>query len=160
MMGKCSRLTISFFVVLFFISSGYSEEESPFKDTKEPNKTEQVAMVLEQSRPSVRIVFEQEFKIAPNPVTKTATGCNFFLNPTQKGDAELRIFDLAGNEIFKYRSKVKRYGCDHGKPFFTWNMKNRFGRTIGTGTYLAIITLKSDNGTIKTFKSKIGFKEE
>ncbi|HEX2956841.1 MAG TPA: hypothetical protein VHO70_08410 [Chitinispirillaceae bacterium] len=159
-MGIFFQQPVALFFLLFIITAGYTSDDPLLKDNKDQFKTEQVALVLKKPAPSVEVVFSKEFKIAPNPVTKSSLNCNFYLNPIQKGDAELRIFDLSGNEIFYYHSSVKQYGCDQGKPFFSWNMKNRTGRTIGTGTYLAIITLKCDNGTIRTFKSKIGFKEK
>jgi hypothetical protein len=109
---------------------------------------------------STRIVFSREFYIAPNPVSKTDLKCNIYLNPLNEGTAELRIFDPIGNEILFYNNSVNKYGQNQDMPFFSWNMKNRNGRTVGTGTYLAIVTLRSDDGKLQTYKSKIGYKEE
>jgi hypothetical protein len=109
---------------------------------------------------STKIVFSKEFYIAPNPVTKSDLNCNFFINSKAKGTADLRIYDPTGNEIVFYSGSVVKYGCNKERPFYSWNMRNRGGRTVSIGTYLAIITLRNNDGKVQTFRRKIGYKRE
>jgi hypothetical protein len=140
--------SIIFSCVLFLlISTGYSEDEHSVPEQK-------------NSDYSTKIVFVRDFYIAPNPVLKPDVKCNIYLNPLKQGVAELRIYDPTGNEIMSYNNMVSRYGRNHDIPFFSWNMKNRNGRIVGTGTYLAVVTLRSEDGEVCTYRRKIGYKEE
>jgi hypothetical protein len=130
--------------------SGTDTLQRPMNSTPTKKKTD----------PSTKIVFSKEFYIAPNPVTKSDLNCNFYINSRAKGTADLRIYDPTGNEIVFYSGSVIKYGCNKDHPFYSWNMRNRGGRSVSIGTYLAIVTLRSDDGKVQTFRRKIGFKRE
>ena len=94
--------------------------------------------------PNPFIAGEQECVIAITPIGK--------IKGELKVDATISIFDAVGNRVVqsvKMRSESQLY------PTFTWDGRNRYKRTVGSGIYAGIITVKDELGE-RNYKINIG----
>ncbi len=106
-------------------------------------------------RPMV-IYTEGGLIVAPNPVGQDRATCDLYLKAPFSGNAKLRIFDAVGNEIAFFRDYVTASRQTPSVPFYRWNLRNRNGRKVAPGTYLAVVTVEGI-GT-KKYMCKIGIK--
>lgn len=73
--------------------------------------------------------------------------------------ASYSIFDAVGNIICKNDLKKFNDNQDITKfNYFFWDGHNKKGRLVGTGTYIAVITVRDENGGATVKKLRIGLK--
>jgi flagellar hook assembly protein FlgD len=69
----------------------------------------------------------------------------------------ISVLDQLGNKLVddeKFESS-----SDGTTLIWTWDGRNRNGRTVGAGTYQAIISVANENGNSKAYIRKIGIKK-
>jgi hypothetical protein len=70
--------------------------------------------------------------------------------------AKISIFDAVGNMVLKDRTATPNQSRDYFT--FVWDGVNENGRMVGTGTYLAVVIIRDDNGISALRRMKIGVK--
>lgn len=79
-------------------------------------------------------------KTAPNPM-RARNGTTITYNLSGDAIVEARIYDWRGNQVYAFPAAVKLAG---GNPqSFTWNCRNRNGRTVSRGVYILKIMARS-----------------
>jgi hypothetical protein len=63
--------------------------------------------------------------------------------------SELKIYDMLGNVVFESNAK-------NGE--FVWDLRNKSGRIVANGTYLAVVEAKDKNGKVHWYSAKFGVK--
>ena len=63
--------------------------------------------------------------------------------------SELKIYDMLGNVVFESNAK-------NGE--FVWDLRNKSGRIVANGTYLAVVEAKDKNGKVYWYSAKFGVK--
>ena len=113
------------------------------------------SVINDSNKPKVT---SESFSASPNPVLSIER-INFFFQGKFKSNAVLVIYDQIGNLVFK--ESYPQIGGDLNKPkkFGQWNLRNRNGRVISSGTYLAVLTVSGDYGKKERFIAKVGVKE-
>ena len=69
---------------------------------------------------------------------------------------KLAIYDAVGNKVLEIVSKETESNAKD--LIFVWNGTNKKGRFVGTGTYLAVLTIEDNQGSVSVKKTKIGVK--
>jgi hypothetical protein len=89
------------------------------------------------------VILAGEFTAGANPISKSSGSVNFFRQGRRIADCELRIYDVNGNIINRVKIKDNAIATQARRKVGTWDLCDRFGRTVSEGTYLArgIITL-------------------
>jgi hypothetical protein len=88
----------------------------------------------------------------------TGTGTAIIMRPTTPMDegrmnGTIVIYDALGNRVVNTALRP------HNDEFFySWNGTNRQNRIVGTGSYLAVVSIFDDNNLIYARKVKIGVK--
>ena len=95
------------------------------------------------------------FVAIPNPVDMGLnSGVSLIYNAKKIKRAQLKIFDQIGNLIDSYDS-----GDDPGFTKcnkYVWDLKNKYGRKVAGGMYLAVLRIVDDKGNVTVKKTKIG----
>ncbi len=90
-------------------------------------------------------------KLFPNPTT-TNTQFVTIKAPTDiSGTFSCKIFDALGNSVFSKRAAFQKGGE------FQWDLRSG-GVKVATGTYLVVVKVTTQNGSVKLFKSSVGVK--
>lgn len=90
---------------------------------------------------------------APNPVP-LANGEIFFTTPsTISGLWEVKIYDALGNRIDHQTFD------SNGGYIYRWDLTNRAGTPVASGTYVAVITVTEADGTHTVIKRTIGVQQ-
>lgn len=89
---------------------------------------------------------------APNPVNSNAEEVTFSTPVSLSGEWKIKIYDNLGNLIDHQQFHSK------GGYKYKWNLRNVFGQRVGSGIYLAVISIETSNGEKEIFKKKIGVK--
>ena len=84
------------------------------------------------------------FLTAPNPADCNCTAIRFTYRGEALPDCKLAVYDAVGNLVYEENS------------IGSWNLRNRDGRKVAGGTYLAILKGVTKSGEIKVFKRMIG----
>jgi len=138
--------------------------------------TTRTYMVTSVSRPTTIVVkFDRDVSIAsPDRVVPTAPGVdvssvapvqalsagltagpvpaerggtiNFYRSGHRVGDATLYIFDASGKVVKKIYLTDKTGGHQTGRKIGAWNLKDKTGRQVPEGTYVARGVLKTPDG--------------
>ncbi len=97
------------------------------------------------------------FLVSPNVVTVGNT-VSFLFRGKGVTHANLVIYDALGNTLYKnsYGSEIN---SNKLKVFDSWNLKNMNGSTTASGTYLAFLITKNNDGSVQKIKAMIGIKE-
>ncbi len=99
------------------------------------------------------------FLAAPNPTLQTSPRISFYMIGDIQGDARLAIYDQIGNEVHRQNCYIRKNTTSKGQSFTQWNLRNRSGRKVSSGIYLAVLIV-NDRGTVKKFRTKIGIKKQ
>lgn len=95
------------------------------------------------------------FVAIPNPVDMNHnSGVTLIYNAEKIKRAQLKIYDQIGNLIDSYDS-----GDDPGFTKcnkYVWDLKNKYGRKVAGGMYLAVLRIVDDKGNVTVKKTKIG----
>lgn len=95
------------------------------------------------------------FVAIPNPVDMNLnSGVTLIYNAEKIKRAQLKIYDQIGNLIDSYDS-----GDDPGFTKcnkYVWDLKNKYGRKVAGGMYLAVLRIVDDKGNVTVKKTKIG----
>jgi flagellar hook assembly protein FlgD len=88
----------------------------------------------------------------------SGTGTVIIARPTAPIDlrqvqVKISIYDALGYEVVDQIMKSHRL-----LYYFQWDGYNRNGRTVGTGTYLAVVTVRQNNRSVLTKRLRIGVK--
>jgi len=100
--------------------------------------------------PSVRNSSNEQFLFAPNPVSSTDREIYFVTPSNLHGDWIVSIYDNSGNLIDQ-----QKFYSDGGYTY-RWDLRNSNGQQVGSGTYVAFITVETADGSRKLFKQMIG----
>jgi hypothetical protein len=87
---------------------------------------------------------------APNPAPANAEKVYFVTPASINGKWEVTIYDNLGNRI-----DFKQFETDGGYTY-SWNLRNYRGEKVAAGSYVAIISVESSNGSKEMFKRFIG----
>ncbi len=100
----------------------------------------------------------ESFSVFPNPVSSNEK-LDLFLKGKLKLEPELVIYDQIGNVV--YHESYPHIGGDVNKvkKFGDWNLMNKNGRRVATGTYHAVLIVTGDNERKERYITKIGVKE-
>lgn len=93
------------------------------------------------------------------------TGITLLQNPISSDRAEilvsigtsavirLAIFDAQGNKLDEQTSTT----VTSGKPYrFIWDLRDRSGKSVASGNYIAVAVVKDASGAVKQFRTMIG----
>ncbi len=95
-----------------------------------------------------------EFTALPNPVHRTRDGAvAFVINVKNITCAEMTIYDHLGNVIDEFET-------DKSTNRYRWDMKNKQGKPVTNGLYLALLKVTDKEGTIHLHSIKVGVQEE
>ncbi len=92
------------------------------------------------------------FNAAPNPVDKNSEIITFSFNGSHINEAQLTVYDAVGNVIYDTEFSLENNGMAQ------WDLRNRSGNKVANGTYLAMLWLIYEDGTIENLKTSIGVK--
>ena len=98
---------------------------------------------------------EKAFGNYPNPFGFNTPYTRFVFYMEDNGDAELRIYTLVGELVWKQELKGLSKGLYDGQ--IRWDGRNELGHEVLNGVYLAILRVRYQNGQTKTFKTKVAF---
>ena len=98
---------------------------------------------------------EKAFGNYPNPFGYNVPVTKFVFYMEDAGDAELRIYTLLGELVWKQELKGLARGLYDGR--IQWNGRNERGHEVLNGVYLAILRVRYQNGQTKTFKTKVAY---
>lgn len=87
-------------------------------------------------------------RISSNPVRSYESDVTFTL-PEESGEYFLSIYDPVGNTVHSRRGSL-------AEGSVTWDLNNRYGATVGSGTYLVVLTISEIGGTQKLQRSMLG----
>ncbi len=94
------------------------------------------------------------FAIVPNPIERSANEVSLFVPASFKGTGTITILDALGNKIDKQAINVSS-----SASIFSWDLRNKAGKKVSSGSYVAKITVKDHNGTIRSAKALIGIRQ-
>ncbi len=83
----------------------------------------------------------------PNPVLAPQNSVEFKLAETVNGYGELIVLDPLGAVLFK-----REIFGDNIK----WDLRNRYGIPVASGSYLAIIKIRSNKGEVSCYRTTVG----
>ena len=85
---------------------------------------------------------------------------NFFYSGTPGGNGSITIGDLLGKRVHEICFTLPGV-IDNQNPSLVvqWDLKNKNGRRVASGTYLAVLTVTGKNGQKERYITKIGVKE-
>ncbi len=92
------------------------------------------------------------FNAAPNPVDKNSELITFSFNGSNINEAQLTVYDAVGNVVYETEFSLENNGMAQ------WDLRNRSGNKVANGTYLAMLWLIYNDGTIENLKTSIGVK--
>lgn len=95
----------------------------------------------------------EDFIFAPNPVSIN-NGEIFFTVPSNiRGKWKVTMYDAMGNTI-----DLQEFENNSTGHLYKWDLRNKAGVLVSSGTYVAIITVENSDGTTKKHKRIIGVK--
>ena len=98
------------------------------------------------------------FSVYPSIVSEDYNEVTFYCSIIDRMCVSLIIFDALGNTVFK--KEYELFPSPDQYQFGHWNLRNRYGRKVGGGEYLAVIkALDASKGKIDLFKMPFGVKE-
>ncbi|HKZ21898.1 MAG TPA: FlgD immunoglobulin-like domain containing protein [candidate division Zixibacteria bacterium] len=86
--------------------------------------------------------FAQSISNFPNPFNPDKEGCQIIYNLNSSSPVTCKIFTLTGD-------LVNTFEIPAGQTSFTWNGKNKDGRTVQSGVYLGWLKVKNSNEEVK-----------
>lgn len=89
----------------------------------------------------------------PNPVSVTEKYVSIHFPNSIKGTVNVSILDLMGNLL------DAQEGYINNNATIKWNLKNQAGIKVASGTYIAVIKVKSPEGEMNTAQLMFGVKE-
>ncbi len=93
--------------------------------------------------------------ITQNPVDVNSGDVSMVIIPEEPATVQIAIFDVLGNLIDIQES----YSYITESTEFNWDLTNRGGVTVGSGSYVAYATLTYDSGDKQILKTVIGVKQ-
>lgn len=91
-----------------------------------------------------------------NPLYRDARECRIFVSTPKESELTVFILDQTGNLIDKMESAAFHAS---GNRTFVWDLKNRVGQAVASGSYLVVAQAKAPNGKSAVYKTVIGIKE-
>lgn len=91
-----------------------------------------------------------ELLFAPNPARPGDNAIHFLIPEGKGGDWDVTILDALGNTI----DHQEFYA--HEGDLYRWDLRNKFGQAVASGTYKAIVRVLTDRGETYQFKKEIG----
>jgi len=86
--------------------------------------------------------FAQSISNFPNPFNPDKEGCQIIYNLSSSSPVTCKIFTLTGE-------LVNTFEIPAGQTSFTWDGKNKDGRTVQSGVYLGWLKVKNSNEEVK-----------
>ncbi len=86
----------------------------------------------------------------PNPFASSTT-IRFTHNMSQPFDAALKIFDLQGRMVFDQPMRI----ADRQTAELSWNAADTGGDMLGTGVYLCVVRITTDEGLVHDVSGKL-----
>lgn len=133
------------------IDSTGNHGEITFSDSSSASVTVKLSAtegeIVAIKRPQSEIPLEAPL-FSPNPVS-SGDSLIFQAPDHLRGEWSFTIYDHAGNLI-----TTKQLNANANK--ISWNLKNRQGRLVSPGFYLAIVSLQMPDGAMVTFKRMVG----
>lgn len=86
----------------------------------------------------------------PNPFASSTT-IRFTHNMSQPFDAALKIFDIQGRMVFEQPMRI----ADRQTAELTWDAADTGGDLLGTGVYLCVVRIKTDDGLVHDVSGKL-----
>jgi len=86
--------------------------------------------------------FAQSISNFPNPFNPNQEGCQIIYNLNSSSPVTCKIFTLTGD-------LVNSFEIPAGQTSFTWDGKNKDGRTVQSGVYLGWLKVKNSNEEVK-----------
>jgi len=108
-----------------------------------------VPVAIEQI-PTARNSENETILFAPNPVPSNENEIRFVTPSSLKGEWSIAIYDNSNNLI-----DSQQFSSDGGYTY-RWDLRNSNGVKVGSGTYVAFITVETADGSRKLFKQMIG----
>lgn len=98
------------------------------------------------------------FSVYPSIVNEAYSEVKFYCRANSRKSAALIIFDALGNTVFEREYELSPSRNQY--QFGNWNLRNRSGRKVGSGEYLAILrATDTSDGKIEIFKTLFGVKK-
>ncbi len=83
----------------------------------------------------------QNFLALPNPVRNQNDKVMLRCRTRCDGTALVNIYDAVGSVVFQTVVQLQQPGAMEYKMCIPWNCRNRQGRVVGKGTYLAVVRI-------------------
>jgi hypothetical protein len=101
------------------------------------------------------------FVVAPNPASWYDKGVLFAVSVGGRSELELTICDGLANIVHRSSHTVAAPAPGSGAPAVIgpWDLCNRDGRRVASGTYLAVARVKGPTGALAVYRTKIGVKD-
>ncbi len=96
---------------------------------------------------------EDRFTAYPNPIQRDDRLVTFELPNSLAGEAECYIYDVVGNLIDKQVLSI-RSGSS-----LQWDLTNKVGQLVGSGTFVVLLKVTSTDGSISVFKTMVGVRQ-
>jgi hypothetical protein len=99
-------------------------------------------------------------RLAPGPVAPPERGAMLRVSstvPLRATRSRADIYDAVGNLVAERLALYLERG-DSSRGWVLWNGRNRSGRAVGAGTYLAVLSLELADGTRRREWARIGVK--
>ncbi len=94
-----------------------------------------------------------EFSVSPNPANTNRDGTVYFVvNAKDIAFAEITICDHQGNIIDEFEAYTPTNR-------FCWDLRNKQGKLVTNGMYLAVLRITNREGTVKVYRIKVGVQE-
>lgn len=85
---------------------------------------------------------------------------NFFFSVKREGNGSITICDLLGKRVHEICFTLLGVIDNQNSSLVAqWDLKNKNGRRVASGVYLAVLTVTGDNGRKERYIAKIGVKE-
>jgi len=92
----------------------------------------------------------EQFLAYPNPVN-ISSGVIFFTLPQGlSGTGTVKIFDAVGTVLDEQTVSI-REGSN-----LRWDLTNRIGKFVGSGSYVAVLKVELNDGTVQMFRTMVG----
>jgi hypothetical protein len=89
----------------------------------------------------------------PNPTNLSSGEIFFTLPETLSGSGTVFIFDAVGT-VLDEQTVYIREGSN-----IRWDLTNRGGQLVGSGTYVAILKVELNDGTVQMFRTMVGVRQ-
>ncbi len=114
-----------------------------------------VEMPVQNKNKTGKTGMSEAFVVAENPVSRSDGEVTFYYEVPKSSTLRLDIYDALGNRV--HTDDFSSPSGRHKPPYRTWDLRNRRGKMVACGTYLAVFTVQNCGKTY-VVKKRVGVK--